>query len=349
MAIKIALAHPRRECAAKLASYLRETEPEWDVSAFTQTAALRVGLREIGRTDLLVGHPDMLRELLPQQVPSGRMAALVEQAGEAGGEWPEICLYQPLPGIAASIRGLLPDAAGGESCRLWTVFSASGGAGKTTAALNLARLAGERGMRVLYLNLEPINATAALTGNPDPDSLPRLLYALQTDPERFSAEWPRCVRHHPRLFADFVGAPEWPAEREAMTADLLEQFIGRLRAMGRYDLVVADPDSGVSHWHAKLISLSGRVLWLVPDDWQCVGKAERLAGYWREYWPEWEAKVAFVRSKGLGAAPPRWNLPAPPAATLPYVPQWKRMEDPGRLFGAAAYSGVLEELLRRWI
>lgn len=346
---KIALAHPHRECAARLASYLRETESEWDVSAFTQTAALRVGLRENGRTDLLLGHPEMLRQLPQLSVPPGRIAALVERAGEAEGEWPEIMLFQPLSGILAGIRGLMTDASAGEECRLWTVFSASGGAGKTTAALNLARQAGERGMRVLYLNLEPLNATSGLTGCPEPDSLSRLLYALQTGADRFDAEWARRVRHHPRLLADFIDAPEWPAERTAMTPELLEALIGRLRGMGRYDLVIADPDSGVSDWHARLISLSGRVLWLVPDDWQGIGKAERLAAYWQEHWNRWADRIAFVRSKGLGAAAPGWKLPSPPEAVLPYIPQWKSMSDPGQLLGAAAFSAVLEELLDRWV
>jgi hypothetical protein len=104
----------------------------------------------------------------------------------------------------------------------------------------------------------------------------------------------------------------------------------------------------VSAWHVKLIALSDRVLWLVPDDWQAVGKAERLAGFWQEHWPRWSDKIAFVRSKALGAPAPGWRLPCAPAAVLPYIPQWKGMADPGQLFSAAAFSGALEELVDQW-
>ncbi|WP_123041769.1 hypothetical protein [Cohnella candidum] len=348
---KIVLAIPNREYAARLAEYLRETEPGWDVTAFTHETALRLRLQEPGGIDALVGFPSLLKQAESWLGAGVRKAALVEDPGQSKREWPELRLYQPLPVVAAGIRGLLseqsPAVQGG--CRWLTVFSASGGAGKTTAALNVVRQAGERGLRTLYLNLETVNVTSRLFGNVEPDSLSRLLYVLQSDSGRFAEQLERSVRHHSILRADIIDAPDHPGERLAMTPELVASLAERLRESGRYDLVVADPDCGATPWHAALLGLSDRVAWLVTDDWQCLGKAEKLLEFWRrEAETGWSANVSFVRSKTQGRWMNPWRLPSPPAAELPYVPQWKGTDDPGRIFGSAAYSGGVDALLDGW-
>lgn len=347
---KIVLATPNRAYAAALAAFLRETEPDWETSAYTHETALRLRLQEPGGIDALVGDPSLLgqdRELLRN---ARSVCALVETTGETEGMWPELPLYQPLPQVAVAIRELLADAlpASSEGCRLVTLYSASGGAGKTTTALNLARLAGERGIRTLYLNLEPMNATARLLGVGEPDSLSRLMYVLQTDPASLAGQLGRFVRRQADLRADMVDAPDHPGERLAMTPESLEVLVAQLRQSGRYELIVADPDSGISPLHATLMAASDRIGWLVTDDWQCVAKTEKLIGCWQEEWSRWGGKVAFLRNKCLGNPVRKWTLPAPAEAALPYVPQWKGMDDPGKLFSAAAFNGSLDIWLESW-
>lgn len=347
---KIVLATPNRDYAAALAAYLRETEPDWETAAYTHESALRLRLQESACIDALIGDPSLLKLDKALLRHTRSVSALVETAGQTDGMWPELLLYQPLPQVAVAIRGLLADAlpASPGGCQLVTLFSASGGAGKTTTALNLARLAGERGIRTLYLNLEPMNATARLLGVSEPDSLSRLMYVLQTDPESLASQLERFVRRQADLRADMVEAPDHPGERLAMTPETLEALLSSLRQSGRYALIVADPDSGASPWHAKLLAVSDRIGWLVTDDWQCTEKTDKLIGCWREEWSRWGAKVAFLRNKSLGEPARQWTLPAPAEAALPYVPQWKGMDDPRKLFSAAAFSGSLDRWLESW-
>jgi MinD-like ATPase involved in chromosome partitioning or flagellar assembly len=350
LARTIVLAVSEREYAARLAEYLRLSEPGWEISAFTHESALRLRAQEPRGIDILIGRPELLRLAEPLAERAARTAALVEEAGEGEGRWTEIAWYQPLPGVAAAIRSMMADRQSKppSGCRVWTVFSASGGAGKTTVALNLVRQAGERGLRTLYLNLEMLNATSRLFGNGEPDSLSRLLYVLQTEPAEFSAQWERIVRHQPYLRTDFVDAPDHPGERASMSPDLLADLVTRIRESGRYDLIVADPDSGVGDWHRRLLSISDRIAWLVTDDWQTMEKAASLLGYWREEGTEWLRRLSFVRNRAQGLPMNRWNLPEPPAGILPYIPQWKAMDEPGRMFGSAAFCGVLDGLLDEW-
>jgi len=354
MVKKVVLAISQREYAAKLAEYLREEEREWDIVAYTQSGVLRKELQSGGRVDALIGQPDLIGDAAGAPgIAVGKFVVLTEGTGgtEEGREkgWLEIEQYQPLPALLSEIRGALGSESPGrtEGCRVWTVFSASGGTGKTAVALNLARQAGERGLKVFYLNLETLNATSLLFGKGEPDGLSRLLYALQTRPEQWDGLMKRHIRHQPQLRADYLDAPEHPGELLALTPELAAAFLDKLKDSGRYDVILADPDSGCGEWHRRLLEKSDRVVWLTADDAQALSKAEKLLAYWRESFEQSAARFVFAVNKANGGRlANRWGLPgAAPSATLPYIPQWKAVDQPGRLLGMPAFAGAVEVLL----
>ncbi len=349
MGKRVVIAAAQREYVAKLAEFVREQEPRWDVAAFTYAGALRVELQEEARAaDLLVGEPELLREAGSANCGRARkVLALVERAGASGGEWQEIGQYQPLPSLLRAMRGTLEADLTAAECRIVTVFSASGGTGKTTLALNVLRQAGERGLRTFYLNLEALNATSILFGHGEPDSLSRLLYGLQTQPEQWDELFARVCRHQPHLRADYVDAPDHPGERLALSPETLADVLDRIRSSGRYDLIVVDPDHGADEWHRGLLLRSDQVVWLTIDDLQGLTKADKLLRYWRNRPDELEGKLVFALNKAQGPRGlNRWPLPGDgPAIGLPYVPQWKTVDQPGRLLSSAAYCGAVDELL----
>ncbi|BBI32004.1 nucleotide-binding protein [Cohnella abietis] len=347
--MRVVLAAMQREYTAKLADYLREEEPNWDIAAFTHESALRRELQGSGVIDLLIGQIDMLLEVASLSDRVGKIVALVEERDKnRGGKWQEVVQYQPLPAILSGIRGglsggnVLPDS----SCQVVTLFSASGGVGKTTVALNLIRQAGERGVRTFYLNLEALNATSLLFGKGEPDSLSRLLYSLQAYPEKWGEMLKELCRHQPQLRTDYLDATDHPGERLALTSELMMTFIEGLKATGKYDLIVIDPDSGAGDWHCSLVQMSDRVIWLTADDAQLMLKTEKLLNHWHNKLGENMSKIIFALNKGNGSMVNRWNLPGgKPSATLPYIPQWKTVDQPGRLLGSPAYCGAVEQLL----
>ncbi|TVX98216.1 AAA family ATPase [Cohnella terricola] len=349
MVKRVVLAVVQREYAAKLAEYLREEEPGWDIAAYTHDSALRRELQGNGKIDLLIGQPELLGQVMQMCGKAGKIVALVDGNSSVGEHWIEIGQYQPLPTILSSIRGAigLEAAVSAEGCQTWTVFSASGGTGKTTVALNLARQAGERGLRVFYFNLESLNATALLFGKGEPDSLSRLLYTLQTHPEQWDELAKRAIRHQPQLRADYIDAPEHPGERLALTPELTEEFLRKLKSLGRYDLIVIDPDSGADEWHRRLLEISDRVLWLTLDDVQNLRKTEKLLRYWHEYFADKMYKFAIVMNKSNGNRfVNRLEMPAASEPILlPYIPQWKTVDQPGRLLSVPAFAGAVGELL----
>ncbi|XID93063.1 CpaE family protein [Paenibacillaceae bacterium WGS1546] len=347
---RVVLAVSEREYAAKLAGFMREEEPGWEVAAFTHESALRRELQDGPAVDLLIGEPPLLLAVEGLRRPAGKTIALVDAEGEcSGSSWPEALRYQSLPALLSAIRSAAGMEAGpqAQGCRIWAVFSATGGTGKTAVALNLARQAGERGLRVFYLNLEALNATSLLFGRGEPDSLSRLLYALQAHPEQWDSLFKQICRHQPHLRADYFDAPEHPGERLAMTSERLASLLERIRGCGKYDAIVVDPDSGAGDWHLELLGLSDRVVWLCQDDAQNLKKAGLLYQNWRDRLEESPHKLLFVMNKANGAKPiNRWSLPGPaPAAVLPYIPQWKAIDQPGRLLSVPAFAGAIDRLL----
>ncbi len=352
MAKRVVLAVAQREYAAKLAEYVREEEPGWDIVSFTHASALRRELQDGQAVDLLIGQQEMIHEAAALSSRAGKILVLVDTKGNSDGEWQQIIQYQPLPSILSNIRGAL--AGGNEvsptGCQVLTVFSASGGTGKTTVALNLIRQAGERGLRTFYLNMEALNATSLLFGKGEPDSLSRLLYSLQAHPEQWGEELEKLCRHQPQLRTDFLDAPDHPGERLALGSELLQALLERFRNTGRYDLIVIDPDSGAGEWHRRLIEMSDRVVWLTVDDAQLLSKTAILLYNWRDHLGDnMKNRLAFVMNKGQGGGMVnRWDLPGgAPSAILPYIPQWKAVDQPGRLLGAPGFSGAVEQLLDR--
>lgn len=346
---RVVLAVSQREYAVKLAEYLREEQPDWEIAAFTHESAIRRELQENRPLDLLIGQPGLLLAVAKWSERIGKIIVLVEEKSQAGGKWQELLQYQPLPALLSSIRdGLAMETAViRKGCQVLTVLSASGGTGKTTVALNLIKQAGERGLRTFYLNLEALNSTSLLFGKGEPDSLSRLLYALQAHPEQWAGQLEQLSRHQPHLRTDFLDAPDHPGERLALSSELLERLLEGIRETGRYDLIMIDPDSGAGDWHRNLVELSDRVVWVTVDDTQYLMKTDKLLRYWQEQLNDISSKITFVLNKGQGGGMVnRWELPGvSPSAILPYIPQWKAVDQPSRLLGAPAFAGAVERLL----
>ena len=76
-------------------------------------------------------------------------------------------------------------------------------------------------------------------------------------------------------------------------------------------------------------------------------KTDKLLRYWKEPLGEELNKIIFVLNKGHGGGMVnRWELSGTsPSVILPYIPQWKAIDQPSRLLGAPAFAGAVEQLL----
>lgn len=344
---RLILAVRQLEYAAKLAAYIREQEPGWEVAAFTHVPALRRELQEYARrVDVLIGEQQMLVEAEVADDAASTIYVFADNRGEARSSWTALVRYQPLPALLMAIREGMgrQTAAMAQGCRTITLFSASGGGGKTTAALNIARQAGERGQRVFYLNLEPLNATSLWFGQGETDNLSQLLYAMQAHPAQWLDRFHELRRSAWQLRSDYLDAPDRPGERLALEADDMIKLVEGIRGCERYDLVIIDPDSGAGGWHRTLLEISDAFVWLVDDDLQHMKKAELLLSDWQAANDQLKQPI-FIRNR-LQSQKLRNQTCLPLTdCGLPYIQEWTRLMEPMQVLQSPVYSSAIAELL----
>lgn len=365
------------EYVERLADYIRHSAfgENWQLTAFTNPAALRGFVRGGYAIDLIVAQPGMLEELgeLAEEVPT---VAFVSILGQTGFE-SEVLQFQPLPQLlqaflaAYAERGkqLPRPRAREEGPTVVSLFSASGGTGKTTLAMQLARQADIAGAKSFYLNLEQWHGFGEEDGGArradesggnevvradsgNGDDFAQLLYALQSSEQGASSVLARRKRH-PEWGMDWIAPSGNPDERLSLSAEGAKKLIAAIADTGDYGCIVVDLDSRLDDVHAGIFAISNAVLWLTTPDAASMRKNRMALAYGkRKYGALWsgrESEFVFVQ---VGGSPGEWQRRDERMqradVVLPYVEEWAcggRAGDTGA--AAPRYRGAVESLVRQ--
>lgn len=220
--------------------------------------------------------------------------------------------YQSVHGLLTQLMDRMAQGPGGvsgadsTSCRLLAVYSASGGAGKTTFAQGLAEWLAAAGCRTFYLNLERIPGEPG--GGPETSRrFARVMYHMRRGEQ--SSLLSLADRHPDRGYDAFPVADHADEWNEYGSADFRE-LIEWLRQSGRWDYIVADCESALTDVTETAVRLAEERFLLVPDDdvgryksdfarrmmatgsgrsdedtWRIVTVQARGGGDWRDFTP----------------------------------------------------------------
>ncbi|QYR20677.1 hypothetical protein KZ483_23275 [Paenibacillus sp. sptzw28] len=350
------LAVKEAEYIARLAEYIRHSPfgDDWQLTAFTNPAALRHYLRAGYGADLIAAQPVILGEIgdAGSGIPT---AVLVTRSGQYT-EHPEVHQFQPLPQLLQAFSAVY--AASGEysgekpgertAAPVIAVYSAAGGIGKTTLSIQLAQQAGVRGARVFYLNLEQWNATALWFGDDGPDDFAHMLYTLQAQPDKATARLSELRKRHPTLKIDFFAPGGNADEQLTISPGQVQLLLGIIAGSGQYDLVVVDLDSRLEPLQHAVMEASEHILWLVADDAVTRSKTGLALQYGERKWgPDFsrqKRKFLFVDARASRLDTDK-VLEVQLAGSLPFVAEWANGRQSVDRSIPPAYRGAVDALL----
>ncbi|AZN43009.1 P-loop NTPase family protein [Paenibacillus albus] len=343
----------------RLADYIRHSPfgESWQLTVFTNPDALLRFIRGGYAVDLLAADAELLGELSSSGCTEGLpVVALAEGGGGGGGGKRtgyahEIARIQPLPqllqaltaafaaygGTAVQNRGITSEVAG---VAVVSVYSASGGIGKTTLALQLCQQVAISGARVFYLNLEQWNSWVIGEGKEGSEDMAQLLYLVQTEPERAATLLVSLRKRHVALGVDYIAPCGNADERLSLTDVHVTKLIEAIKATGDYDVVIADLDSRMDSMHIGVFEASQHVLWLASRQPVSIRKMELAKAYGEQKYGE-----AFRQLKNSVQI-----VQVGSGGELPYVPELADGCGDGWLglgAGTSAYRGAVEALIGR--
>lgn len=359
----------------RVVQFVRDSPPlaeRWQLTAFTNSAALRHYLRSGFPADMVAADGAMRAELAAAgEWPAIPAAALCEGPGESvQPEAKAVKRLQPLPQLFHALHAIYAEQSmprrlvePGAGASVAVVCSASGGVGKTTLAIHLAHQAALTGCRTFYLNLEIWNGTDVwLGGQGEPDGgmdgFAQLLYTLQSDPEQAASRLPGLCRTDAFLRFDYFEPCRNPEDRISLSAASALQMIETISRSGLFELVVIDMDDVVNELHMAVFERGSQVIYVEDGSLASERKKERFISYARNKWGEpfrlAEQRMLTVRRAGRkseGEHQPlvladrsRGARTHAAVIELPFIETW-RMRDGGRLLPSSRLRGASERVL----
>ncbi|MGI6434917.1 MAG: AAA family ATPase [Syntrophomonadaceae bacterium] len=218
--------------------------------------------------------------------------------------------------------------AGSHNTRIFSVYSGTGGCGKTTLALNLAASLADRGQRVFYLNMESLPAIDITGEEGGEGDFSRLLYYLKGNPAQLLVQLENLKRPaQTGRYHTFKPAGGMQDMLE-MTAAETKQLLTEMVRMGSYDVIVADLEASIHERNLAALQQSDIILWVLLDDAQCLKKNRMFLDGLEQLWAAdselLSPRIRFVLNKRLDKI---YNNPRAfefeLSGQLPYVPEWK--------------------------
>ncbi|MDP1509664.1 ParA family protein [Paenibacillus sp. CMAA1739] len=366
--VKVVLAVEDRDYIEPLLNYVHGSEyaRRLRITAFSQPEAFHQYMIETSgmkRPDVVVGEAAFLNLWTTRE--NADIPCLVLHEGEQVSEYGQLLLkYQPLSELVSSILETAKQRSNSrksvnsqEGGMIIGMVAASGGLGRTTAALNMSKQLGNEGYSVFYLNLETMDSSALFTGSDgssgaQEEGLSRLLYDLKSEEkEGASLSMASYCVHRPEIQADTFQPVYNRKELMDMTCDEAKELIRTIAESGQYDVVIVDGDSEHGERAQAVFEASHKLIWLLADDLMSMHKCglwlDVLATTQPEGLKAMICKTSFVVNRYMGTminSLPRDFIEL--NGVLPYIPSWKQMQHPEQLLSSPIYQREIRHLCR---
>lgn len=264
--------------------------------------------------------------------------------------------YQPLNELLSKLMTFYYDEQkiskiGHENTSIVSFYSTIGGAGKTTAAINLAKQLSLFNEKVLYLNLEAISSVELFLQISETDEFARLLYYAKSKPDGLHMELQKLVRYDSTLKIDYIHPLQNVKDIEDIEMEDIQTIIQSLVDHQKYNVIIIDLDSSLHPRVWAAMEASRHIIWLLSDDIQCRLKTKKI---WKELISlydmdseQFKLKNHFIINKYTGAVMNDFETnEIQMSSFLPYIPQWKSVHEGQQLFSSDMFNRSMLKLYR---
>ncbi|WP_010273540.1 AAA family ATPase [Paenibacillus senegalensis] len=301
--------------------------------------------------DILLADPRLLQDI--EGSAACKVVYLIDQERkETEHEDLYLYRYQPLNQLFDRLAALVMDLDSPKrvygtnpgQAQVIAIFSAGGGSGKTTLAINLARSLSQKGNKVFYLNMETFSCGQLFSASGQ-RPFEKMLYYVKSKADSLPTKLAWLKMIEPATKLEYIEPCGNPLEMEEMTDEdtlFLLEGITHLN----YDYIIIDCSSCFHQRIMTSLAWSHHILWLIHDDFQLLDKTKAaLLRFQQAALAGSEGarpKIHFILNKYTGhVLNPIKEYGFTPAAYLPYIPNWKSVNHVQALAAESSYNDEL--------
>lgn len=358
--INLVIASNNLEYLEYLLSFLRESEyvDSFIIKTFSKRETLIEFLQTNNQFELLLVEP----QLLPQNIVLANtiiIQLLDNPRTNTETAYHTVYKYQPLNLLFSQITAIYSDTNGqvlnnidqNRDKRVISVYSTTGGVGKTTIAINVAREAAFRGNKVFYLNLEWISSNPSFFATSNSFDFSKVIYYLKSNRGQLNSKLSGLKRYDPTIKVEYFDSVLNPNELLDLTVEDIKILIDTLFEVGGYELIVIDLDSTLNDYVIGAFNCSNNIIWALLDNPIYIDKTEQLLNqlklFFKNQYPAYEHKILFTHNRYLGNISNNFNalkISIDSSLNLPYVPEWKFIDNIVQLYGNEQFNQQIQKL-----
>lgn len=358
--INLVIASNNLEYLEYLLSFLRESEyaDSFIIKTFSKRETLIEFLQINNQFELLLVEP----QLLPQNIVLANtiiIQLLDNPQTNTETTYHSVYKYQPLNLLFSQITAIYSDTNGqvlnnidqNRDKRVISVYSTTGGVGKTTIAINVAREAAFRGNKVFYLNLEWISSNPSFFATSNSFDFSKVIYYLKSNRGQLNSKLSGLKRYDPTIKVEYFDSVLNPNELLDLTVEDIQILIDTLFEVGGYELIVIDLDATLNDYVIGAFNCSNNIIWALLDNPIYIDKTEQLLNqlklFFKNQYPAYEHKILFIHNRYLGNISNDFNglkISIDSSLNLPYVPEWKFIDNIVQLYGNEQFNQQIQKL-----
>jgi hypothetical protein len=275
-----------------------------------------------------------------------------EISEEHAGMYPALFKYQPVTTLISFIDRHNRDRTaerthGNRKTNIWTIFSTTGGSGKTAFALHLAKELAHRNRRTFYWPADWSTGVGSVFPTGSAEGWANTFYYVKSRPAVLPSNWMEPIERDPFTRIYYKNSTMSWRDWQELESSELNDWMKLMRETNEFDEIVCDAGSTLDAKTCTILQKSDHIIWPLLDDSQSLSKA-RYASEELESWGIGSKQITYILNQCLGAVSDEVReFPLPIEQQFPYITDWRTVRNPGQWFQSNMFGDQMKSFVDR--